>query len=186
MTTNRRSILIDGRVTSILLEPAFWRYLDKLAQDRGYSWSRYARLILHEVGEVSNRAAAIKQYLLEQARQWELPDSRGSDRLVSANWEWQSGGGEGVFVSKTSLVTIGRVPSCDIVLDDEECSRTHAALFNVTGSWWVADLDSKNGVWIGEERVRSHELATLQWVELGNTRLRLAADMDNEYGGGGK
>lgn len=166
--------MIDGRVTSILLEPAFWRYLDKIAENRGCSWSRYARQILYEVGEVPNRAAAIKQYLLERALRGESPGSTDLSEVEAARWEWRSGPHKGTLASERSLLTIGRVDSCDIVLSDDECSRIHAALFTAAGSWWVADLDSKNGIWIEGKRVQSHQLTARQWIEMGKSRVRLA------------
>lgn len=174
MSSNRRSIVIDGRVTSILLEPAFWRYLDEIARDRGCSWSRYVRQVLHELGDVPNRAAAIKQYLLQRALHENSPASEKLSKAISVRWEWRSGGHKGVFSSEQTLVTIGRVATCDIVLDDDECSRVHAALFRAAGSWWVTDLDSKNGVWIKGERIQSHRLGPRNWVEMGKSRIRLA------------
>lgn len=42
-------------------------------------------------------------------------------------------------------LTVGRDPSCDIVLDDPTVSREHAALVRRGDAWWVLDLGSTNG-----------------------------------------
>lgn len=42
-------------------------------------------------------------------------------------------------------LTVGRDPSCDIVLDDPTVSREHAALIRRGDAWWVLDLGSTNG-----------------------------------------
>jgi len=44
-----------------------------------------------------------------------------------------------------SRLTVGRDPSCDIVLSDNTVSREHAALVRRGDTWWVLDLGSTNG-----------------------------------------
>jgi hypothetical protein len=44
-----------------------------------------------------------------------------------------------------SRMTVGRDPSCDIVLSDSTVSREHAALVRRGDTWWVLDLGSTNG-----------------------------------------
>jgi pSer/pThr/pTyr-binding forkhead associated (FHA) protein len=49
-----------------------------------------------------------------------------------------------------ALVTLGRVPDCDIVIEDAIVSRTHA-LFRQephTGMWHVVDAESHNGTFL--------------------------------------
>ena len=48
-------------------------------------------------------------------------------------------------------VTIGRlVPSAVLIEDDPEVSRQHARLTLKDGEWWLEDLGSANGTFIGE------------------------------------
>lgn len=56
--------------------------------------------------------------------------------------------------------TIGRSPGCQVVVDDEGVSREHAKLFvTVGGPHRVADLDSRNGTWVEDQRVGSASTA---------------------------
>jgi hypothetical protein len=61
-----------------------------------------------------------------------------------------------------SGVLLGRYDRCETggspVLDDVLVSRVHALVVDVEGRTTVMDLGSINGVWIGEQRVRAHEL----------------------------
>lgn len=52
-----------------------------------------------------------------------------------------------------SAVLIGRAPSCTLVLDDDYSSSRHARLFPEGGQWYVEDLGSTNGTFVGRERV---------------------------------
>jgi hypothetical protein len=48
---------------------------------------------------------------------------------------------------------IGRDASCLIRVDDTRVSRTHASLEWRDAAWWVRDLGSANGTWVGDERL---------------------------------
>jgi hypothetical protein len=53
----------------------------------------------------------------------------------------------------TSAILIGRAPSCTLVLDDDYSSQRHARVFPQDGQWFVEDLGSTNGTFVGRERV---------------------------------
>ncbi|WP_265522429.1 FHA domain-containing protein FhaB/FipA [Oerskovia flava] len=53
----------------------------------------------------------------------------------------------------TSSILIGRAPSCTLVLDDDYSSSRHARIFPQAGAWYVEDLGSTNGTYIGEQRL---------------------------------
>ena len=50
-------------------------------------------------------------------------------------------------------ILIGRAPSCTLVLDDDYSSSRHARLYPEGGQWWVEDLGSTNGTFIGRDQV---------------------------------
>ena len=53
--------------------------------------------------------------------------------------------------SSNGVATIGRVVGCSICIpDDPEASRQHAKLSYRDGAWWLEDLGSANGTFIGE------------------------------------
>ena len=52
-----------------------------------------------------------------------------------------------------SAVLIGRSPGCTLVLDDDYSSNRHARIFPSEGRWYVEDLGSTNGTYLGSQRV---------------------------------
>ncbi len=53
-----------------------------------------------------------------------------------------------------AVVLIGRSPECDAVIDfSTKISRMHCALVQVDTGYYIRDLGSMNGVWVGGERV---------------------------------
>jgi pSer/pThr/pTyr-binding forkhead associated (FHA) protein len=53
----------------------------------------------------------------------------------------------------SSAILIGRAPSCTLVLDDDYSSSRHARVFPQDGEWWVEDLGSTNGTFLGRDKV---------------------------------
>ena len=53
----------------------------------------------------------------------------------------------------STSITVGRDPSCTLVLDDSYASTRHARIFPEGGSWYVEDLGSTNGTYLGSERL---------------------------------
>ena len=52
-----------------------------------------------------------------------------------------------------SAILVGRAPSCTLVLDDDYSSSRHARIFPQDGEWFVEDLGSTNGTFLGREKV---------------------------------
>src|SRR5262245_47472562 len=48
---------------------------------------------------------------------------------------------------------IGRMEDCEVCLPDDCVSRTHAEVAFSDGKWWVLDLGSSNGVYVGDQRI---------------------------------
>src|SRR5205823_6874542 len=48
---------------------------------------------------------------------------------------------------------IGRLPSCEIILDDASVSRRHAEVFYSEAGWLVRDLGSTNGTFLNGTRL---------------------------------
>ena len=48
---------------------------------------------------------------------------------------------------------IGRNPECALVLDDDFASGRHAKIMHRDGAWFVEDLGSTNGTFLGSERL---------------------------------
>ena len=54
---------------------------------------------------------------------------------------------------RESGTVIGRNPECALVLDDDFASGRHARIFASEGAWYVEDLGSTNGTYIGTQRL---------------------------------
>ena len=70
---------------------------------------------------------------------------------------------------------IGRNPTTDITLLDENVSREHAivAFDEASGAWCFEDLQSTNGSKINGKRVRSGEIGPGDSLEVGQTCFEL-------------
>jgi hypothetical protein len=71
-------------------------------------------------------------------------------------------------------VTFGRGPECSLPLADEYVSTQHARLVPHEGQWYVEDLGSTNGTYIGNDRLtRPTPVGAKSKVRLGKTVLEL-------------
>ena len=72
----------------------------------------------------------------------------------------------------------GRHPTNDLVLEDPRVSAVHLELTRRPGGHLlVRDVGSTNGTWIGENRIHEVDLAPGAILRLGDTSLRLEADL---------
>jgi len=69
---------------------------------------------------------------------------------------------------------IGRNPTTDITLLDENISREHSIVIRdpETGTYSIEDLQSTNGTKVNGKRVRSADLANGDEIEIGHTRFK--------------
>jgi pSer/pThr/pTyr-binding forkhead associated (FHA) protein len=101
-----------------------------------------------------------------------MTGAQGSARavLVICN-----GGFEGMAYELASEETIiGRNPTTDITLLDENISREHSIILrdSETGTHSIEDLQSTNGTKVNGKRVRSADLQHEDEIEIGHTRFR--------------
>lgn len=78
------------------------------------------------------------------------PEPTGVRRLVVTGGPLR---GTTVPLTAGAAVLIGRAPSCTLVLDDDYSSQRHARLYEHAGQWFVEDLGSTNGTFVGRERI---------------------------------
>lgn len=83
-----------------------------------------------------------------------------------------SDAGRSVEVQGTR-VTIGRLPSCGLVLEDSTVSREHAALVRRGDQWWVIDLGSTNGTRVNGRQAAEHPVVPGDRLELGDAFVEL-------------
>lgn len=74
-----------------------------------------------------------------------------------------------VFPLAKDTVTIGRLESNDIVVDDPEVSRVHAEIRRSKDQFVLVDLGSTNGTLVGKKRVQVERLNHKDVLTLGKT-----------------
>jgi len=78
---------------------------------------------------------------------------------------------------QAGVVTIGRSPSCNVVLDDPLVSRHHAELRQLSsGRREIVDLGSYNGTFVNGRRVDKATLDPLDLVGIGSSEFRLVGE----------
>ncbi len=70
-------------------------------------------------------------------------------------------------------IVVGTHESCDLVLTDPTVSRQHLEISLVPQGWALCDLDSRNGTFVGDLRVREVIVSRDTRVQVGGTQLRL-------------
>ncbi|MEE2640588.1 MAG: sigma 54-interacting transcriptional regulator [Planctomycetota bacterium] len=79
-------------------------------------------------------------------------------------------------------VTIGRAPTNQIVIKEEQASRHHAEIFLAEGKWMVRDLESRNGTAVGSDRMHGdHLLKPGDVVRIAKTQLAFVHDLSQAY-----
>ena len=78
--------------------------------------------------------------------------------------------GQVVRLAKPTL-TIGRLPECDVVVDDAGASRRHAQLRRVGSGYTIIDLGSTNGTLVNGRAIQEHVLEDGDTITIGETNL---------------
>jgi hypothetical protein len=82
----------------------------------------------------------------------------------------------GQRIALPNQAIIGRMPGCDVQLDDPSVSRRHARISRANTGWLIEDLGSTNGVTVNGASVEREYLNGGEDIELGNVRMRFLAD----------
>ncbi|MFQ5666488.1 MAG: cyclic nucleotide-binding domain-containing protein [Candidatus Binatia bacterium] len=82
----------------------------------------------------------------------------------------------GVVTSRQENITIGRHPSCDVVIADPTVSRRHAIIVRTAAGFVINDQNSLNAIFVGSppEQVTAAILHDGEEIRLGKARLRVA------------
>jgi hypothetical protein len=107
----------------------------------------------------------------------------GAFQIVGRMKEGEGGAGAGSLVLPTgdrvtlseTVLSIGRMPECNIVLADPNVSRNHAEVRPRGTGYVVVDLGSTNGTRVNGVRVGEQELQDGDELTFGNTRIRFEA-----------
>jgi hypothetical protein len=75
------------------------------------------------------------------------------------------------FLLDRDVTTVGRHPASDIFLDDITVSRRHAEFRRDGSRFWVHDVGSLNGTYVGGRRAEDQLLTTGDEVQIGKFKL---------------
>jgi transcriptional regulator with GAF, ATPase, and Fis domain len=89
----------------------------------------------------------------------------------------RSGADVGRRVTASGLeLSIGGDPSNDLILADPRVSRHHCSITATRKGFFLRDLGSKNGTWVGGTNVETGYVSDGATIEVGHTSLRLEKD----------
>src|ERR1700760_850798 len=86
-----------------------------------------------------------------------------------------SDGMDKVLHLSSEAVLIGRAVECQVQTQDAMVSRRHARIY-WDGNYWIEDLGSSNGVYVGNDKVQKAPFRPGDTVTCGSLVLRLMAD----------
>lgn len=146
------------------------RYLAEYARDRRLRPVAQPRVELHEDPELGpgrvrvearfvdiepERQAALEDALegTRRLRLGELVDAHQPHRPVQTAWLEDASGQHYPLEPDPGVARVGRSIENDIVLPGQRVSRYHAQLRFERGRWWVYDLQSTNGTYLGGRRI---------------------------------
>jgi len=81
-----------------------------------------------------------------------------------------------VITLASKKTTVGRAPTCDLVIPHLSVSRCHAELSVIGASLAVHDLKSRNGTFVDEHRVESSEVRAGQLLRFGSITFLIATN----------
>ena len=161
------------------MEREMANYLRDLADERGFSMLEHPRVELGEDIAVPRRSIQIvaettgaggdannTQVMSGTAHLKSAPTARASAMLLL-----KTNQGPHPIPLESTLLTVGRGLSNDIILEDTRVSRHHAQLRYKTRRFWVTDLGSTNGTFINGERINESALRDGDTVSLGGLEL---------------
>jgi FOG: FHA domain len=80
----------------------------------------------------------------------------------------------GSSIEVSDDMVLGRSPDCTFVVGDDYASGRHARVFKRGSEWFVEDLDSRNGTFVGGVRIDQPEQVGVGTdIRIGRTTVRL-------------
>ncbi len=119
-----------------------WAFMDKVSFDET---GNTVTLIKRRAAAEPERQAPTEEE--DTKKRLVLPDVLGE--LVAET-------DEKTYQLTHTRVTVGREPSCDIVINATSVSHHHCVMYLYEGWWYVKDLESKNGIKVNHKPVSQH------------------------------
>ena len=166
------------------------RYLFTLSESDGQRFEQAEQALVNELKQVVREAAAergwglvgppevefqVDENLGKGRFECEASFVEGEEELAPQPAVGERGtivlaGGRSVPLTEPE-VTIGRLPECDIVVEDPGASRQHARIRRTDGGFVLVDLGSTNGTLVNDLPIREHVLENGDRITIGETVL---------------
>jgi Protein of unknown function (DUF3662)/FHA domain len=166
------------------------RYVFTLSEQDGARFEQAEQALVGELKQVVRDAAAERGWGLvgPPEVEFEVDEGLGKGRFecVASFVEGEeelppqpAAGGRGSLVSVDGRsrvldrpsMTIGRLPECDVVVDDAGASRQHAEVRRTDDGFVLSDLGSTNGTLVNGSPIREHLLEDGDRITIGETVL---------------
>ncbi len=110
-------------------------------------------------------ASELESTLADSVLSMTLSDT-GTTRLVinTAEKTWE-------IPFKKETISIGRHPENDVLLDNPKVSRNHARIERQGSKFILRDLQSRNGTWVGGQRIDEYRLSSGDAFQIGDANL---------------
>lgn len=147
----------------------------------------FAESLVRDLGDMARRHTRDEGYVLvgpvEIVLEADHSLTPGMFLVSSEVREGTGGGAPGSLVlpdgSRVAIgdepLTIGRLPDCDVMLDDRNVSRRHAEVRRASNGFVLVDLDSTNGTRVNGAGVKERRLTDGDAITVGTATLRFEA-----------
>jgi hypothetical protein len=166
------------------------RYLFTLSESDGQRFEQAEQALVNELKQVVREAAAERGWGLvgPPEVEFQVDENLGKGRFgceasfvegeeelapqpaVGERGTIVLAGGRSVPLTQPE-VTIGRLPECDVVVEDPGASRQHARIRRTDGGFVLVDLGSTNGTLVNDLPIREHVLENGDRITIGETVL---------------
>ena len=85
----------------------------------------------------------------------------------------------GEYKLNKERLTIGRLRTCDIYIDNLTVSGEHAAVITIGTSSYVEDLNSTNGTIVNNQSIQKHVLQDKDIIEFGSYQIHYCEELEN-------
>lgn len=69
-------------------------------------------------------------------------------------------------------ITLGATKECDVRIDDPYISKQHALICKENNIFWLKDLESRNGTWVKNQKIKSVSLSDRGVFQIGTTKIQ--------------
>jgi hypothetical protein len=166
------------------------RYLFTLSESDGQRFEQAEQALVNELKQVVREAAAERGWGLvgPPEIEFQVEENLGKGRFeceaffvegeeelapqpaVGERGTLVLAGGRSVPLTQPE-VTIGRLPECDVVVEDPGASRQHARVRRTDGGFVLVDLGSTNGTLVNDVAIQEHVLENGDRITIGETIL---------------